>query len=629
MCGIAGIVRFDGRSVDGAIVASMTEQIAHRGPDDQGFWVEGPVGLGHRRLSIIDLEGSPQPMASRDDRLHVVFNGEILNYREVRGRLEYPFRTSGDTETLLAGFNAYGPSFVEQLSGQFAFAIHDRRDRSIWLYRDRLGILPLYYWLDDRQLVFASEIKAMLPALPRRLEVDQRGLGAYLAHRSVPAPRTLFAGVRKLKPGHRLHVTSDGAARIQRWWSVPDLDQVEAVSGHAAVERVSSALRASVERNLVADVPVGSYLSGGVDSSLIVALMTELVGSEKVHTFSAGFADPEFDEVHHALRVSEHLGTIHHEVTVTTDDFERLWPRLTWHRDAPISEPADIAVFRLAELARQHVKVVLSGEGSDELFAGYPKYRFARMGALAGAVPSVLRAGLIDQVERRLPPRLRRARVALRALRGASEAERLEGWFAPFTSTERNALLNSVDRRPGQDIPIGRGDPVRRMLFADCHAWLADNLLERGDRMSMAASLELRPPFLDHKVVELAFSLPSDVKLRKGVTKWVVKEVARSMLPSEIVDRPKAGFRVPIATWLRGSMRDMAYDRLLAPHSFVTEAFNRKVIQQLLESHASGQRNEDIRIWTLLCLEVWHEQFRGHLAGASSDSSGLPAVEHG
>jgi asparagine synthase (glutamine-hydrolysing) len=629
MCGIVGIVRFDGRPVKAETLAEMTERLVHRGPDDRGTWVDGPVGFGHRRLSIIDLAGSPQPMASADGRLHVVFNGEILNYRELRGRLSYRFRTSGDTETLLAAFDQYGASSVEHLSGQFAYSIHDRNDGSLWLFRDRLGILPLYYWVDDHQLVFASEIKAMFPALARRPEVDSQGLAAYLAHRSVPAPRTLFSGIQKLRPGHRLHVTRAGSVHIERWWSIPEGDTPRAISGDAATTLVSKALRASVEANLVADVPVGAYLSGGVDSSLIVALMTELAGAEKVHTFSAGFADPEYDEVHHAARVSKHLGTVHHEVTVSTDDFERLWPRLTWHRDAPISEPADIAVFRLAELARQHVKVVLSGEGSDELFAGYPKYRFARATAWAGLVPNPLRAAVIDQVERRLPFGLRRARIALRALRGDDEAERLEGWFAPFTSAERLALLSTVDRRPGQDIAHGHGDPVRRMLFADCHAWLADNLLERGDRMSMAASLELRPPFLDHHMVELAFSLPSNVKLRHGVTKWVVKQAARSLLPAEIVDRPKAGFRVPISNWLRGSMRDMAYDRLLATNSFVSGVFDRRVVEGLLESHGSGLRNEDIRIWTLLCLEVWHDQFRGELAGAPSGLEALPSIKRG
>jgi asparagine synthase (glutamine-hydrolysing) len=629
MCGIVGIMRFDGAPVAPELLSAMADQLVHRGPDGHGTWVDGSVGFGHRRLSIIDLEGSPQPMASVDGRLHITFNGEILNYRALRNRTRYPFRTDGDTETLLAMFHDRGPSSVELAAGQFAYAIHDNRDGSLWLFRDRLGILPLYYSIDDYQLVFASEIKALLPALPRRPDVDAGGLAAYLAHRSVPSPRTLFAGVRKLPPGHRLRVNADGKTQLERWWTIPAVDTTQRIRPATAVDLVAEALDQSIDRNLVADVPVGAYLSGGVDSSLITALMSRRSGAGHVHTFSAGFGDPRLDEVHHARRVSEHLGTIHHEVTVTADDFERLWPTLTWHRDAPISEPADVAVFRLAELARQQVKVVLSGEGSDELFAGYPKYRFARASAWAGLVPAAVRRPAVDLAQRHLPGRLNRARIAVRALDGLDERARLEGWFAPFTSRERAALLGSDGRVPGADIAVGQGDPVRRMLFADCHAWLADNLLERGDRMSMAASLELRPPFLDHHLVDLAFSMPSNVKLRHGTTKWVVKEVARRMLPAEIVDRPKAGFRVPIAAWLRGSMRDMAHDRLLGSHSFVGEVFDRKVIESLLASHGTGERNEDIRIWTLLSLEVWHERFRAHLSPEIRAHRGPTEVRRG
>jgi asparagine synthase (glutamine-hydrolysing) len=384
------------------------------------------------------------------------------------------------------------------------------------------------------------------------------------------------------------------------------------------VARVGQALDASVQRNLVADVPVGAYLSGGVDSSLIAAMMARRAGPGQVHTFSAGFGDPVLDEVGHAHRVSEHLGTIHHEVTVSADDFERLWPTLTWHRDAPMSEPADVAVFCLAELARREVKVVLSGEGSDELFAGYPKYRFARATALAGLVPSSVRGPISRLADTWLPSGFNRARIAVRALGADDEAARLEGWFAPFTAMERAALLPSIGRRPGADMAMSEGDPVRRMLFADCHAWLADNLLERGDRMSMAASLELRPPFLDHDLVELAFSLPSSVKLRGSTTKWVVKEIARTMLPADIVDRPKAGFRVPIASWLRGSMRELAHDRLLGRSSFVSTIFDRRVIEGLLSAHTAGARNEDIRLWTLLSLEMWHDQFADRLTDQTS-----------
>ena len=453
-----------------------------------------------------------------------------------------------------------------------------------------------------------------------RPSIDEQGLAAYLAHRSVPSPATLFSGIRKLPPGHRLQVTRDGSVRVEQWWSVPRVDTTQPIGSGEAVTLVREALAASVERNLVADVPVGAYLSGGLDSSLIVALMAARAGADTVHTFSAGFGDPKVDEVDHARRVSRHLGTNHHEVTVTAQDFERLWAELSWYRDAPLSEPADVAVFRLAELARTEVKVVLSGEGSDELFAGYPKYRLARASAAAGIVPEQLRAALSGQVQRRLPERLARMRVAVRALGAGDEAARLEAWFSPFTAQERSALFGAVERRPGAAIASGEGDPVRRMLYADCHAWLADNLLERGDRMSMAASLELRPPFLDHQLVELAFALPSRVKLRYGETKWVVKQCARGLLPDEIIDRPKSGFRVPLASWFRGSLGELARDRLLDGDSLVSHYFDRQMVDDLLRSHGEGRQNEDIRIWTLLSLEVWYDQFRATLAAPAAPS---------
>ena len=609
MCGIVGIVRFDGTAVSHELILAMANELVHRGPDGSGVWTGQSVGFGHRRLSIIDLDGSPQPMASDDDRLHVTFNGEVLNYRDLRRRSDYPFRTGGDTEVLIAMFREHGPRSVSHLRGQFAYALHDSADGSVWLYRDRMGILPLYYRLEAHQLVFASEIKGLVPAISNPLEVDRYGLEAYLAHRSVPAPDTMFAGVRKLPPGHLLHVTCDGKITLERWWSIPAADTTQALPAVEAVRRVREALGSSVDANLVADVPVGAYLSGGVDSSLIVALMRQRVGSSVVHTFSAGFADPEVDEGHHARLVSTQLGTIHHEVTVTPNDFERLWPLLTWHRDAPISEPADVAVYRLAQTARQEVKVVLSGEGSDELFGGYPKYRFARASALASLLPVSLRRATLGRVQRHLPPRMRRARIALRALGAGDEAANLEGWFAPFSVEERLALLGSCTRRPGAAIPKADGDALRRMLFADSHAQLADNLLERGDRMSMAASLETRPPFVDHPLVELAFALPSCVKVRHGVTKWVVKEVARGLLPNEIIDRPKAGFRVPIGSWFRGSLGHFARDRLLDSNSFVAHVLDRATVSELLTAHEQGRRNEDIKIWTLLSLEVWHHTF--------------------
>ena len=612
MCGIVGIRRFDGGTVHEADLRLMTAQLDHRGPDGEGYWCDGPVGFGHRRLSIIDLAGSPQPMTTPDRRYVLTFNGEIFNYRELRRRLTYPYRTDGDTEALLAAYLAWGAAGVEQLQGQFAYGLYDSADASLWLFRDRLGVLPLYWYADDRVLLFASEIKALLPVLPQPAEVDEAALYAYLGASSVPAPNTLFKGIHKLAQGHWLRAGPDGRVETYRYWAVPADPEELAVSDEEAVDLVEAALRRSVESALVADVPVGAYLSGGVDSSLIVALMAEVTGTQ-VDTFSAGFGDRRFDELPHARRVSELFGTRHQEVMVEPDDFARLWPELTWHRDAPLSQPADVALHQLAACARQQVKVVWSGEGSDELFGGYPKHRAARWAGAVGRVPSGVRSPLMDFTQHRLPARANRLRIAARALGETGVDDRVAGWFAPFTTAERRQLLGGTAAAPAAPAlwAAGRGGPLRRMLYADCHQWLADNLLERGDRMSMAASLELRPPFLDHRLVELAFALPDRMKVWHGTGKWVVKEVARRHLPDEIVHRRKVGFRVPLDAWFRGELRPMAADLLGGPGSFVGGVLDRPAVQALLASHAAGRTNEEARIWSLLSLEVWHRRYFG------------------
>jgi asparagine synthase (glutamine-hydrolysing) len=610
MCGIVGLRRLDGAPVDARLLAAMAERLRHRGPDDIGSWVAGSIGFGHTRLSIIDLDGSTQPMSTPDGRWHVTFNGEILNYRELRERLAYPFRTRGDTEVLLAAHDQLGLAGVERLRGQFAYGLYDAVDGALHLVRDRMGILPLYYYADAEVFAFASEVKALLPVI-RQPAVDHESLPDYLAHRSVPAPFTLVQGVRKVPPGHRLTLDAAGQVSVAPYWEVPNAPAVRRCRPAEAVDLVADALTDSVREALVADVPVGAYLSGGVDSSLITALVARARGGGTVQTYSAGFGDPRVDELPWARRVASLLGTEHHEVAVTAADFTELWPRLTWHRDAPLSEPADVAVFRLAELARRDVKVTLSGEGSDELFGGYPKYRAARLVEWAGLLPASLRAGAFGRLERALPPRLARLGIALRAAAAPTAAERMRGWFAPFTEPERRALLGQPASRTGSLRPYqrGQGDVVRRMLYADAHFWLADNLLERGDRMSMAASLELRPPFLDHRLVELAFSLPSSVKVRGGVTKWVVKEIARRYLPADVVNRRKVGFRVPLDSWFRSGLREMAWDLLTGPSSFVAATLDRAAVVALLSGHDRAVRDEQSRLWTLLSLEVWHREF--------------------
>lgn len=608
MCGIVGIRRFDGGNVDMDLLRAMTARLTHRGPDADGYWSNGPIGFGHRRLSIIDLAGSIQPMATADGSCHLTFNGEILNYRGLRKRFAYPYQTEGDTETILACYSARGEAGLAELEGQFALGLYDARSGSLWLARDRVGILPLYYYVDTKQLAFASEIKALLPAIPSA-RVDIRSLDAYLAQRAVPAPYTLFEGIRKLPPAHVLRVGERGIEQPHRYWHFPAPVAAEP-EPDIAVEQLATTLREAVATALVADVPVGAYLSGGVDSSLIVALMSELRRGSGIKTFSAGFGDPRYDELPYARQVSQLLGTEHHEVSVAPDDFRGLWRRLTWHRDAPISEPADIAVFRLAELARRSVTVVLSGEGSDELFGGYPKHRYARASALAGLLPAGPRSALLGAIERRLPSRAARLRIALRALTERDEAARFRGWFSPFTADERNALLKDAERHADPDwLQQPAGDALRKMLLIDMQSWLPDNLLERGDRMSMAASLELRPPFLDRRVVDLAFALPSSLKVHKGITKWLVKQVALRHLPDSIVNRRKVGFRVPLDAWFRDGLETFAWDTLTSQGSFASTVFDGALVRQLLERHRSGRVNEEIRIWTLLCLEVWHDEF--------------------
>ena len=596
MCGIAGIARTDGRLVDPAVVKAMTDQLVHRGPDGEGSWLGGSIGLGHRRLSIIDPIGSPQPMKSADGRCHIVFNGEIFNYRALRDELAsdgVELHTNGDTEVVLELFQRYGTAALHRLRGQFAFAIYDTITRQLWLVRDRMGILPLFWHISPDRLAFASEIKALLPALGRVPAVDEESIREYLAYRSVPAPNTLLQGVKKLPPGHFLRRAADGSIEVGQWWSLPDQPQIQSVSAEGAVEQVAVALQDAVRSALVADVPVGAFLSGGVDSSLIVALMASVDPQARIESFTAGFSDPLYDETPFARRVSALFNTQHHEVLVTAEDFSSLWEKLTWNRDAPLSEPADIALFRIAEIARTRVKVLLSGEGSDELFAGYPKYGAANLATIGDWTPRSVSVPVLGAVERALPARANRLRIAIRAAMAGGEAERARTWFAPFTEVERRELFPGRERDTHVSIwEAGRGDRVRRMLLADCRVWLPDNLLERGDRMSMAASVESRPPFMDHRLVELAFSLPSSVKVRRGVRKWVVKEVARRYLPQDLVDRKKVGFRVPLDRWFRGGLRDLARDRLLSGRSFVGGLMNRRMIDALLSSHESGRRQE-------------------------------------
>lgn len=606
MCGIVGLV---GAPASSGPLEAMVATLRHRGPDGQGTWRGDGVALGHTRLSIIDLAGSPQPMASPGGRWVIVFNGEILNYRELRERIAgWSWRSDGDTEVLLAAWARWGPACLPMLRGQFSFAVHDSETGETFLARDPMGILPLC-WADvDGGTAFGSEQKAVVAAMAQRPGVDPDALHEYLGTRAVRAPRTLLQGVHKIRPGHVMRLTRDGVRRESPYGALPD-ETTARVSPTEAVDLVHDALLTSVRRNLVADVPVGAYLSGGVDSSLVVALVGAARQGVRTETFAAGFGDVRHDELPFARTVSEHLGTRHHEVLVDPASFDDECARLSAFRDAPLSEPADVAVHLLARTAREHVKVVLSGEGSDELFGGYPKHRFAVVTELAGLVPGSVRTPLLDAVERRLPLSQNRARIAARALAGRSLPERLDGWFAPFTVAERDRLMGRGANAAGRVSARHGVHGLEMMLRHDQTGWLPDNLLERGDRMSMAASLELRPPFLDLDVVALARRLPASAKVRHGTGKWVVKEVARRYLPTSIVDRPKVGFRVPLDAWFREGLSAAVRD-LVAPDSFVAGLLDVHEVRAVADAHLSGRRNEESRLWTLLSLERWGETLR-------------------
>lgn len=597
MSGIGGVRVFSAGALATEALREMAELLHHRGPDESAIWVGPDVGLAHARLAIIDVERSHQPMHSVDGRWVIAFDGEIFNDASLRTQLDYPFRTRGDTEVLVAGLALEGISFVERLQGQFAFVAHDLRTDTTHLVRDRLGILPLYYRQVPGGIAFASEVKALLAVGPPP-EVDHRSLDAYLGARMVPAPDTLFEGVKKVRPAHRVSILPRAHLEETRYWAPPQMDPDGTWSDGDAIEAVGDGLREAVRAALAADVPVGAHLSGGLGSSLVVAQMLQLRDAEPLHTFAAGFADHPQDELHWARKVSALLGTDHHEVRMGAHDFEDVWARLTWHRDAPIGEPADVAQFRAARAAHEHVGVVLSAVGADELFGGHPKYRHARLAERSAALPSRVRSALGGPLERHL---------------GTS-----------FSASERQRLVGTppVERRTSPSLGV---DPVDRMLRHDLRHVLPDDLLERTDRMTMAASIQLRPALLDHRLVELAFRLPTSVKVHGGSTTWVLKEVARQLLPDEIAGRRRTGHDVPLSSWFRTSLRDTARDRLLGADSWVAQTMDRSVVRDLVQRHERGA-HEELRLWTLLSLEMWHESFFGSAPSVPRPRHGLMAL---
>jgi asparagine synthase (glutamine-hydrolysing) len=613
MCGICGIYNFGTLApADRAALKRAADTMVHRGPDDEGFYVNGELGLGNRRLSIIDLPGGHQPIANEDETLWVTLNGEIYNYRELRPELEargHRFRTVSDTETLVHLYEDYGLGCLEPLRGMFAFALWDSRRRRLLLARDRLGVKPLFYRLEPGRLAFASELRALRELVGHPLDIEPQSVYDFFGFRYIPAPHTFYRGVEKLLPGHYMIVDARGA-RIEPYWDVPPEEETSRTAEDFA-EEVIEQLRESIRLRLIADVPLGVFLSGGTDSSAVVAFMAAL-GARPLRTFSVGFEEPEYSELPFARRVAQWFSTEHHELVVRPQDMAEELTRLVAFRDEPVAEPTDIALYRMARLASERVKVVLAGEGGDELFAGYPKYAADRLAGVVSALPQEVTRAIV----RWLPYRQRRARLALEALSIRDEAERSVTWFASFSREEREALfapefLQQVDvAHPARIFEgylekVRDRSPLKRMLYADLKIWLPDNLLLRGDQMTMAASIEERLPFLDHELVELAARIPSRMLTRGFKTKVLLRQALRPYLPPETLRRRKVGFTVPIGPWFRKPLKSLVADLVLAPEARARGYFNQKAVERFVREHFDGVRDRQKQLWALLNFELW------------------------
>ncbi|WP_294358882.1 XrtA/PEP-CTERM system amidotransferase [uncultured Sphingomonas sp.] len=622
MCGIAGLFYpATPKPVDPARLRAMADAIAHRGPDGAGVWTAPGVGFAHRRLSIIDLEGSPQPMATTDARLTIVFNGEIYNYRELREELQrrgHVFATDGDTEVLLHGYAAWGAAMLQRLNGMFALAIHDAKTQTLFLARDRMGVKPLHWAeLSDGAIAFGSELKALLAHPLLRRKPDMRAVEDYLAYGYVPDDACLVAGVNKLAAGHYMLIErGKGAAKPRQWWDISFANRTRG-STAALGEELLARMRDGVRSRMVADVPLGAFLSGGVDSSAVVALMAE-ASRAAVKTCTIGFDDAGHDERTHAAAVAERFATDHHVRVVRPDDFG-LIDTLVAAFDEPFADASALATYQVAALAREHVTVALSGDGADEAMAGYRRYRFqAAEERVRGLFPPEMRRRVFGTLGRVYPkadwaPRPLRAKTTLLALAddGAEAYARSVGVTTPalrralFSDGARRALVGY--RAEDRYIVAMRDAPARdaidRAQYADMKIWLPGDILTKSDRTSMAVGLEAREPLLDHRLVEFVATLPQAMRLRGGEGKWLMKRSLERYLPHDILYRPKMGFVTPVSAWFRGALAGeaagLARSRVLGDSGW----FDMNEIARVAEAHRTGREEHGRTLWQFVMLE--------------------------
>ncbi|PYV96898.1 MAG: asparagine synthase (glutamine-hydrolyzing) [Acidobacteria bacterium] len=620
MCGIAGIVSGAHEEIDSTTIHQMCQSMVHRGPDDEGIFVKKGAGLGMRRLSIIDLPGGHQPLFNEDRSVWIVFNGEIYNFRELRVELErkgHRFSTNSDTEVIVHLYEDLGSDCVQKLRGMFGFAIYDERRQRLFLARDRLGIKPLHYALSDGRLLFGSEIKAILAAAPELTSVDQRALWQYMYFGYIPDPATAFHSIHKLLPGHLLEFER-GEIRIRKYWDLPEFGTHPPRSEEECLEEMEHRLAEAVRIRLIADVPLGALLSGGVDSSTVVALMAR-ASSGPVKTFSIGFKHSEFNEAPYARLVAKRFGTEHHELILDPDVIETV-ETLTRSLEEPFGDSSMLPTYYISCLARHHVTVALSGDGGDEAFAGYERYHVHLQQRSFGWIPAGAGRWYREQVHPRLPYGLPARNLAYsislpwqeRYMEGVSlqsfdrEMSLLSDDFRatalagadPFSDFRRY-----LDKAPGHD-------PVSQLLYLDTKTYLPGDILTKVDRMSMLTSLEVRVPILDHMFLGWVAGLPAEWKMRGNQQKYIFRKLAERVgVPREALYRHKQGFALPLVHWMRNELKDLVLSVLLEPRTLQRGYFNPRSIRQLLDEHFQGRRDHSPRIWRFLMFELWHRNF--------------------
>ena len=629
MCGICGIAipeRLQ-RPVDQSRLTRMRDTLVHRGPDGSGLFVDGPIGLGHRRLSIVDVAHGAQPMTTDDGRSTIVYNGEVFNHPQLMAGLQsegVPYHTHCDTETVLHLYARHGRDFVNQCRGMFAIAIWDRADRTLTLARDRFGVKPLYYvHAEDGTLFFASEIKALVAAGAVSPGLNMAAFPDFLANHAPSGNDTLFHGVKRLPPGHTL-VWSEGTIEIKQYWDlsfVPDATLARASDADLVAE-YSARFEEAVRLRLMADVPLGMFLSGGIDSAAITAVMSGMVDGP-IKTFSVAFAEREANELRYARIVSERYRTEHHEIVVTPEQFWDALPTLIWHEDEPIAHPSSVALNFVSRLAAEHVKVVLTGEGSDETLAGYNRYRVTvanmQLGGMwekvvPGAVRHALSGAIGDVGSAGVRGKLARTFLARPANLDAMYFDNF-AVFAPnrlssLLSAETRAAVAGIDAYAAYHAAIEHSDAptlLGKLLYADTKTYLHE-LLMKQDQMSMAASIESRVPFLDHPLAEFAARMPERMKLRGMTTKWVLRQAMKDRLPEEILSRKKMGFPVPVGTWFRGAWRHLLDEFVVSERALSRGLFTPDVVRRLVAGHVGGENHTE-RLWALLTLEIWQRIF--------------------